>query len=294
LIFPYTLFPFRQLKLNLVYNQLFMKKIFFTFGFILAIVIISSCKKNVQDPTYKGESVIFLKGPLTGNNLGTSGPYTYNEINFSFSNYPSSKTDTVITLTAQVVGGIVDYDRKFAVVADSTSDVLTEEYEFVSDFMVPANSFQGKLGVRIKKSARLSATTAKLVIRVVPTDDFLVNATVKDLSMSNPNTTLLTSFPITWTNQLARPVLWYGQFGLDSFIGGYSKVKHQLILDLTQYGPIFEIFLTSTNYNLQKYQIRSILQQYVAKYNLEHPGQPLMNEDNKTQVIIAAQSAPRP
>lgn len=271
-----------------------MKKTLSIIGFVIAVGLAYSCKKNTQDPTYTGESVVFLKGPLTGNNLGTSGPYTYNEINFSFSNYPSSKIDTVITLTAQVVGGMVNHDRKYAVVADSSSTATADEYEFISDFIIPANSFQGKLGVRIKKTARLSSESVKLMVKMVATGDLKVNKTVTDLSMTNPNTSLLTSFPITWTNRLTQPLLWYGQFGLDAFIGGYSKVKHQLILDLTPHGPVFETFLTSTDYNLQKYQIQSILQQYVAKYNLEHPGKPLMNDDNITPVVIARSSAPRP
>ncbi|WP_316765763.1 DUF4843 domain-containing protein [Pedobacter frigiditerrae] len=269
-----------------------MNKILCIVGFIMAITMFS-CEKNVQDATYTGKSALFLKGPLTGSALGTSGPYTYSEINFSFSNYPSTKMDTIINLTPQVVGGVVNYDRKFTVVADSLSSVFPDEYEFISDYIIPANSFQGKLGVKIKKSRRLSTASAKLIVRVVETNDFLVNKTVNALSTSNPNTTLVTSFPITWTNQLIKPLLWNGQFGLDNFIGGYTKVKHQLILDLTPYGSTFEIFLTSTDYNNQKYQIQSILQQYVAKYNLEHPGQPLMNEDNVTPVVIARQSIPR-
>lgn len=270
-----------------------MKRILFITSFFAFLTIIFSCKKNVQDATYTGKSAMFLKGPLTGNPLGTSGPYTYSEIVFSFSNYPSTKMDTIINLTPQVVGGVVDYDRKFAVVADSMSSVFPDEYEFISDFVIPANSFQGKLGVKIKKSRRLSATAAKLIVRVTETSDFQVNKTVTSLNTSNPNVTLLTSFPITWSNQLVRPLLWNGQFGLDNFIGGYSKVKHQLILDLTPYGPTFETFLTSVDYNPQKYRIQSILQQYVASYNLAHPGQPLMNEDNITPVIIARQSIPR-
>jgi hypothetical protein len=271
-----------------------MKRVSFMIGFLGAIAIFLSCKKNVQDPTYTGQSTIFLKGPLTGNILGTSGPYTYSEINFSFSNYPSTKTDTVINLTAQVVGGIVNYDRKFAVAVDSMSSVFPDEYEFISDFTVPANSFQGKLGVKLKKSRRLTLASAVLKVNVVATSDFAVNKTVTSLTTANPNTTLLSTFPITWTNQLTRPLLWYGQFGLDNYIGGYTKVKHQLILDLTPYGATFETFLTSTDFNVYKSQIQIALQQYVARYNLEHPGAPLLNEDNVTPVVIARQSIPRP
>jgi len=269
-----------------------MKKIFYMMVFVTAIAIFWSCEKNVQDPTYKGESVIFLRGPVTGNPLGTSGQYYHTGINFSFARFPSSKTDTVITLTAQVVGGVVDYDRKFSVVVDTATNALPDEYELISDFTVPANSFEGTLGVKIRKTERLSAATAELRVRLVPTDDFLVNETTTTLSYQRPNTTLQTSFLISWTAELTIPALWYGQFGLDNFIGGYSKKKHQLIIDLTPYADV-EIFNTSGTYNPQKHIIRSMLQDYVGKYNFDHPGSPLLDE-NGIPVVIARQSIPRP
>lgn len=251
-----------------------MKKILFIFGIMAAIAVVGSCEKNEQDPTYIGESRIFLKG---------------SSIEFSFARFPSSQTDTLISLTVQVVGDLVDYDRGFAAEIDGSSTALPDEYELVSDFIVPANSFEGKLGVKIKRAERLEEETAELKINMVPTNDFLVNETITGLSAQN--ITLRTSLSVSWTSLLVQPPLWYGQFGLDNFIGGYSKKKHQLIIDLTPYAD-FEIFTTSASYNIQKYAIQSALQQYVAQYNAEHEDR--LVDENGIEVVIARQSIPRP
>lgn len=268
-----------------------MKKIFLLMIFVVTITILWSCKKDEQDATYKGQGVLFLRGPLSGNAWGSSGQYYYTDIVFSFARFPSNQTDTVITLTAQVVGDVVNYDREFAIVIDDSSTALSDEYEIVSDFTVPANSFQGVLGIKIKRAERLSSATAELRVKLVSTEDFLVNETVTALYSQKPNTTLQTSFLISWTSELVQPALWYGTFGLDYFIGGYSKKKHQMIIDLTPYAD-FDIFNSSTDYNPQKQVIRSTLQNYVGKYNAEHE-EPLKDE-NGINVVIGRQSIPRP
>ena len=268
-----------------------MKKISLLMIVVAIVAIVSSCKKNIQDANYKGEGTIFLRGPLSGSAWGSSAQYYSTNINFSFARFPSSQTDTVIMLTAQLVGNIVDYDRKFAVAIADTSTALLDEYEIISDFTVPANSFEGNLGVKIKKTDRLATETAKLWINLVPTDDFMVNQTTTRISYPRPNTTLQTSFLISWTAELVQPELWYTTSGLDYFVGGYSKKKHQLIIDLTPYAD-FDIFNSSTAYNPQKHIIRSTLQDYVGKYNAEH-NEPLKDE-NGVAVVIGRQSIPRP
>ncbi len=246
-------------------------------GILTAIITIFACKKNVQDADYTGEGRIFLRGPSLGLAAVVTGTaQVAKSSDVSFAVIPSTKVDSTITLLAQNVGAIVNYDRKFAIAIDTGTTALPEEYEIASTFTIPANGYQSTIKVKLKRSARISEMVVKLGIKVVETSDFKVNPT--GLNIPSPNIALQTNYAFTWTGLLVKPINWDGTFGLRSYLGVYSKLKHQLIVDQTPYGTTFETFLLNGNFTKQKYQMQSWLNTYVTSYNAANPTNQLKNE----------------
>jgi len=219
---------------------------------------ISSCDKNELDPSFKADARLLLT-------VSSDQGAVADSVLFSFAVWSPNLQDTIIMVTAQVMGNLSKVDREFKIAVDPTSTALVSEYSLPSNFSIPANDFKFSFPVTIKRTARLTTEVAKLTLLVVENENFKPGSKVTGTVNSGP------SFNILWADVLTKPTIW--DSGMLFAVGKWSKVKHQLIIDLT---GIREYSSTTT---AQRFAIASILLDWVNTYNASHPGNPLLDEN---------------
>jgi len=236
--------------------------IIFTACLFLGIVItLVSCKKNVLDATFKGDTEINISGSALEGAVADS-------VAFTFAIWPVTLKDTVITATVQIAGNLSDKDRTFQVQADNTSTAVPTEYVLPSSFVIKANTTMTSFPIRIKHSTRLDAnnTTVRLILNLVQNDNFKPGVGY-------------TRLRVIWSNILIKPAAW--DANLLYSVGKWSKVKMQAVIDAT--GIRYYAGLSYA----QQYAIAASTLVYVTNYNAAHPGSPLLDE-NGVQVQICS------
>lgn len=210
-----------------------------------------SCEKNGQDTTFSGEEKVFF----APNNDSDS-------LLHSFANNVAADFRD-LQLPLNIMGPIADRDRTVTVVVDpSETTALPEEYE-LGQAVVPAGAATGYVPLRIINATRLEEQQVLLTLRLQTSPDFLV-----DVERTG-ELRELTRFRVLWTNILNRPSDW------PALWGGYSRVKHRLVIDLTGH---FIYSGTEWNAGNYLYVIMGICSQWLAEYNADH-GEPYRDEN---------------
>lgn len=247
-----------------------MKRILFYYSTIVLLLAASlaSCEKNEHDAGFKTQARLLLSG------LETEGARA-DTIGFTFAIWPPALQDTQVTVLAQTMGDLSKQDRVFTIVVDTPTTALPEEYVLPGSFVIPADSFRTSFPVTIKRSARLTNSTVKLVLAVRENEFFLPGPVFKGTTAySGPR------FTIVWTEVLTQPAIWNSS--MLYAVGRWSQVKHQAIIDVTGIRNY-----EGLNYS-QTYAIASVMLDWLNAYNASHPGQPLLDEKGQ-EVRICSQ-----
>lgn len=254
--------------------------------FVLLTGVTLSCKKNNQDATFKGKNQLIIGGDYSQTSAQDS-------IVFSFAEFDLTTTEGEIMMNVLISGEVAKTDREFKVeVVDSLSAVNKDEYSIPTGLKIPAGQTKSVFYVKIKRTPRLVNEYAKIVLRVVPNENFEPGpkTPVNYIIASNLNPWVINygpTFKLLWTDVLTKPPSWdVGGVGMNGYVGIWSKVKHKLIIDATG------IRNFSALSNAQKYQLQSVAAIYLNNYNNAHPGDPLKNENGVVIKICPGASCP--
>jgi hypothetical protein len=246
----------------MILKTTYMRNYVTTYILFATLLLEAACKKNAQDPAYKGAASLLIGGD------GTMIPADSAFV-FSFAIYPSSKHQDTLGLMVQTIGNIEQKDRVFNIVVDTSSTAKPGEYILPASFVMPAGQFKINFPLIINRVARLKDSTAYLLLRIVANEEFQPGPYFGGTGYLGPVAR------VRWTDLLTKPADWdvvstngrmLGQ------VGKWSRVKHQLIIDATGYA----VFSTTTAQ--EKYYIASKAKQYLTELNAA-TGVPLKNED---------------
>jgi len=250
-----------------------MKKILRTYIIVvLACLFCISCKKTDQSPFFDGKPAIAISGE-------TSQGVISDSLAFSFGTISSSITDTVIRIKVRAIGLTADHDRGYKLVINQQlSNAQPAEYEFPTNFVLPANKVETSVGLKVKRSERIKTAVARLVIEVQANDEFTPGARLEVLGqpVSGPK------FTVSWTSLLAKPAVWDGfpTAALVFAFGNYSRTKHQLIIDATGFATYDDAVFMSDKW----FYIYHKSREWLNAYNAAHPGAPLRDENGLVEI----------
>lgn len=222
-----------------------MKKIF---NMILALTVIvaASCKKETLtkfDESVSGNSVYF-RTPFLSNDIGR---------NFTFGYSGPAVQDTVLNLAIAVSGKPADRDREFAMVIQEYSTLKQgQNFDFVNPkFIVPANAVVANVRIRFYRSPDIATEKKRLALALVSNENFNVNVTKR--VTTNKDTLSLLDFYFIIDDLASAPYAWSVtpyKTDLDNYLGAYSKVKLQLLVELFDIDPVV---FTDQQYAKDKY-----------------------------------------
>lgn len=235
--------------------------------------LLFACKRNVLDPVYKGKNQLVIGSDFSQNTAADS-------VIFSFAELENNVKEGNIIVNVQISGQISDKDRSFKLEANAAgTTALPEEYEIPQSVVVPAGAVRTTIYLKVKRTARLTGTLAKLRLQVVGNENFEpgVVTQVGTFIASNMPQFMVNygpAFDFLWTDMLTKPPTWDAAgYGFSFAVGNWSKVKHQLIIDATG----TRSFMSATS--PEKYALAAKAARFLADYNTAHPGAPLRNED---------------
>lgn len=231
-----------------------MKKLMMLIGLIILCgALLTACKKNEQDKTYKDADRIGLAGDPV--QLATADSTL-----FSFATYPKDTTGYNLHVLASIMGNVTSADRQFSIKVLPSSTALADEYTLPSTFTIKAGTVKTMVNIRVKRTARLANANAKLVLQIANNDNF----------QQAPHPT----FSLVFTDQLTMPPNWVS--AVQFYFGTYSKVKHSLLI-LSQ--PQFKDISALAGLYPQIFYVASAGLDSLTRYNAAHPGNPMKNEN---------------
>ena len=166
-------------------------------------------------------------------------------------------------------------DMEFPAVAGVHYESLGEKNELI----LPANQNVLKLNVIVKREdAGLRKNARKLVLRLLPSDDFQtgeVNKLVKNITISD---------------KLERPTRWKdNSYYYKLYLGNWSEVKHRFMIDITgqKWDNDFLVYIIGNydTYSLRDYYLAKI-KKALAEYNADPKNNPPLKDENGKEVVF--------
>ncbi len=166
-------------------------------------------------------------------------------------------------------------DMEFPAVAGVHYESLGEKNELI----LPANQNVLKLNVIVKREdAGLRKNARKLVLRLLPSDDFQtgeVNKLVKNITISD---------------KLERPTRWKdNSYYYKLYLGNWSEVKHRFMIDITgqKWDNDFLVYIIDNydTYSLRDYYLAKI-KKALAEYNADPKNDPPLKDENGKEVVF--------
>lgn len=183
------------------------------------------------------------------------------------------------TISIDLVGCVVDYDRKITLkVLDSADNTATEGVDFIlGDAVMKAGAHVATVDIKIHELPE-GVETQNVTLEIVPNEYF---------RKGYPSTSKVV---VSWSEEYVRPSkepVWRWWFFF--FCKGYSKNLHKVLIDV--FGTEVE-YVTNTPSAAREdetllykspdwyYAANAKLREYVKKYDAEHPGAPLMHSED--------------
>lgn len=191
---------------------------------------------------------------------------------YSFLEDPSKSLDT-LKVPVLITGMNKDYERIFQVevIADSTS-APNELYQIL-DGRVEAGKFEGILPVVVHKADILSDTIFRIVVKLIPTEDF------SEFRMGR------SFYSVKFTAKLIQPANWGW---LKYYFGDFSTLWWSKIIEWTGRGslPYYPTHPDKETWWMPEYTLRvyqDLVRERLTEYNaeLEHQDNPLTHNDGE-------------
>ncbi|WP_164108533.1 MULTISPECIES: DUF4843 domain-containing protein [Sphingobacterium] len=179
-------------------------------------------------------------------------------------------------------GGVSAHDRSFQLVQEDIPGVMNaipgKHYKAFSDptvvteYVINAGKVRASVPIVLLRDPSLKESTVSLKLKLVANDNFGLGET-NNLWRK-----------VEWTDRLSQPTQWDASI-TQYHLGNYSIKKHQFIIDVTGQKWDDE-FIKSirTDNGLLSYW-KSVISIAVVNYNIEHPGEPLRDENRELIVF---------
>lgn len=179
---------------------------------LLGVLILSSCSADENLMFDQEKSGIYF--------YKAAGYEFTDSLNFSFVIFPESQTSETLEeeLHLRIMGQAAAEDRVVnLLVADSSTAVRGEHFDFPETVIIPANEFEVFVPVTLYRTEDLKESVKRIYFTLEASEDFTEGITDNLQHI------------ITVTDQLTRPSDWNG--GLtDLFYGAYSERKHEFMV----------------------------------------------------------------
>ncbi len=188
-------------------------------------------------------------------------------VNYSFATESSAVKEKKVKVLLTLMGTVVPQERKVKLLVDPKLTTAQKEthYVFPETVVLPGEADTVSFYVTLKRTDELENSFVYLTIRLAETEDFLVGVTE------------WSRLKIKWSDMIEKPVNWDK---LQEFFGEYSEVKFRFILEHTGVSEFTYGQENGMNWS-QMYNYKTMVQAALVKYNDEHPGKPLVDENNK-------------
>lgn len=218
-------------------------------------LLLTSCENDGF--YYQDEARVRLEGPAVWA-LGTDS------LVYSFSTEPDDTKENVMDIDVCVMGPVADHDRTANIVVDAAKTTAsTDQYSVPATAVIPAGKNKGTLSVTLKRDESLTKKTVRLQIAVAQSSDFSIGVNEQN------------HFTLIWSDQIAKPKNWNT---LEEFFGTFSIAKYRFMLQNSPKGTEFSTETMSWSL-LNSYRIKFAAA--LEKYNADHPGAPLTDENNQ-------------
>ncbi|MDR1274587.1 MAG: DUF4843 domain-containing protein [Odoribacteraceae bacterium] len=224
----------------------------------LAACLFTACRNDAF--TWEDYAYARVVGPENWT-LGTDS------LHFNFSVQPSAMIEFVVEAEIIIMGEVADRDRVVHLAVNPTQTTAMKEthYTILESVTIPAGEASAPCHITIRRTPELQSANVRLRVEIAPGGDL------------GPGVNEWNTLTIQWNDMISRPINWDD---LTEFFGEYSDVKFRFIIStlgvsLFTYGdPDGMSWGMMNNYRL-------ILADALARYNAEHPGNPLADENNQ-------------
>jgi len=241
---------------------------------LMACGIFAACKKDDLQQ-YTEKSRIYLSLPRA-----FYAPFSKSSArNLSIDYGPqnsSKKTDT-LNLTVQASGPAAKEDRAFILVRNAAGGQATEGVDFDmldKKFVVPAGMFNANVRVVIRRTPIMAKQAVSFAYELKANDNFELGPDRDTLNFTfNSAIMRITMLRFTATDIVVKPDNW--ESFIAKYFGVYSERKFRFIIDVLNKVS----FPGTTPVGTMNTNLRN-LRTALTKYNAEHPGEPLKDENN--------------
>lgn len=209
-----------------------MKKIFYMMMLPVLVSVTGGCKK---------ESLKVFDQPVTGSSIYFDGAYKgydYGKI-FSFGFSTAAVKDTVLSFDVAVTGQATQTDREFVLKPAIATMVEGVNYDFVDPVLaIPAGKLNTKVKVKLYRTADLTVERKSVFFNLLPNENF--NTQLAKRVTTARDTVNLLNYYIIADDIVAAPYAWSvdpTKTILINYLGAYSKVKLQLLIQLFNIDP---------------------------------------------------------
>jgi len=247
-------------------NRLQMKQITYLSVLAILVSIFAGCRQN--DVLRYDKQRAAIEFPRIG---------AQNSSTFSFRMQEAQ--EVVVNIPIRIVGYPSPQERsaKFTVLLDSTT-ALSGQYEIL-DAIVPANSYEGTLRVRVTNDKGADFEDSRIWILAADGEEFLAGNVERNF------------YVLRLTNRLPRPTWWIA--ALQTSLGSYSPAYYTFIMEttgITVYPMIQNITVDGVLHPMwspgQNTTFILQLREALRERN-ERVGSPLMHDDAEGVDLVA-------
>ncbi|MDR1414543.1 MAG: DUF4843 domain-containing protein [Odoribacteraceae bacterium] len=231
-----------------------MKKLYI----IIVAALLAACQSHSF--TWGDYAYARVEGPEVWT-LGTDS------LHFNFSVQPAEMTEFVVEAEIIVMGETANRDRVVRLAANPARTTALEgtHYAFPATVTIPAGAASAPLPVTIRRTPELQSTNIRLRLEIVAGGDL------------PPGVDEWNSLTMQWNDMVSRPINWGD---IQEFFGDYSDAKFRFIISTLGIAQFTYGSAEGMSWG-QMNNYRLVLAEALARYNAEHPGAPLADENNQ-------------
>ncbi len=239
---------------------------------LVAILLLNSCEKEYE--LYTGDKYIQF-GPSESFLYKPNDTYRDTAKSQTFVYEPESTLRDTMYFDVYAVGGVTDYDRPF---------VIEQEIIENAKNCIPGVHYVEFSSEEVVDEYKIKAGQAHMLMPVIfirdttlQTEEYMLKIIVKSNEHFKIGDATLSWRKAYIADILAYPSEWSSRFGK------YSKVKHRFLIEVSGQNWDNEFFISLDTGAMMYW--RSFAQNEISKYNRDHPGAPLTDEDGELVTI---------
>lgn len=229
---------------------------------ILLGLFLWSCSQE-EMPLYKGKTCVYF------NIKDAISLSATDEMNFSFGLL--NVMDSVFQIPVMATGDLVDYDRYFDFVMDSTTATEGVHFELPEKGVIPAGKETGYIAVPLHRIVD-DEEIYQLHLRLLPNETFELN--LPEAYVSSDTVDLL-RMTLNFSSSITKPMMW-----MDAYFGYFSVAKYNAFCDICGKDASYWEGYPSAMLHLA---LANVMKAYIEQKMLEGPEAALRDPSNKQE-----------